>query len=169
MSNKVLIDVVNLESGLRGYLLVGDKLFLEHYNGSAAAIHSNLDVLAALTKDNQEQQGRIGELKRGATERLASTNKIIEFFDRGLLKKEDINDILYKSNTQSNKLRGILANINLEEEKLLDQRRTEAEKSNRNTTWLYFLPIAIILLIVTLFVISLVYRQTELKLADELT
>src|ERR1700722_14237039 len=77
-SDVVLLDVLNTESGLRGYILTGNKSFLEPYYSAITTRNKDLAALTELTKDNSDQQIRIGLLKKASDERLVSTKKIIE-------------------------------------------------------------------------------------------
>ena len=58
-SNEVLLDVLNIETGFRGYLLSGKNVFLEPYNRSKNKVNANLDTLDILAKDNPNQQKNI--------------------------------------------------------------------------------------------------------------
>ncbi len=54
--------MVDQETGMRGYLIAGDKKFLEPQIAGAAAFKENLQAVQALTADNPAQQARLKEL-----------------------------------------------------------------------------------------------------------
>ena len=58
----VLTTLTDAETGQRGYLLTGDDPYLEPYRNAKDRIDHLLADLKELTKDNQDQQGRLEEL-----------------------------------------------------------------------------------------------------------
>ncbi len=64
-SNELITSVVNKETGIRGFLVSGDKKFLEPYEEGIKRFNASLSNLLSLTSDNA-QQGvrlkRIGEI-----------------------------------------------------------------------------------------------------------
>lgn len=61
---EITLSVIkDAETGQRGYLLTGDKSYLEPYNQATAEIDRYIKQLQELTRDNANQQGRIAILK----------------------------------------------------------------------------------------------------------
>src|SRR5258707_1114894 len=54
----VLVDLLNAETGQRGFLLTADEKYLEHYIKAQASLISEIDDLRKLTADNPVQQDR---------------------------------------------------------------------------------------------------------------
>lgn len=52
-------QIVEMETGLRGYYLTGDQLFLDSYNDAKSRVPEQLQSLERLTSDNPEQLGRL--------------------------------------------------------------------------------------------------------------
>ncbi len=138
MSDNVLLDILNIESGFRGYLLTRNELFLEHYFSSVTSIAGNLAAMDKLTKGNPEQQLRINAVAKTSSDRLTYLNKIIEFTRQEKLKEKDISDILYSGKILTDKVRNIITIINLEESKLLKQQNIDNDKNNGKVRLLYF-------------------------------
>lgn len=63
-SNEVLLDVLNIETGFRGYLLSGKREFLLPYEQSKTNVNANLDTLELLINDNPSQQINLILLKK---------------------------------------------------------------------------------------------------------
>ena len=63
-TDEVLIDALNIETGFRGYLLSKNQIFLASFYDAETKIHTDLNLLKSLTKDNKSQQIRIDELKK---------------------------------------------------------------------------------------------------------
>jgi PAS domain S-box-containing protein len=61
-------SVIDLETGVRGYLLTGERLFLQPYGHARASLGTELAHLAALTKDEPTQHLRV----RAITSAVAS-------------------------------------------------------------------------------------------------
>ncbi len=145
-SDHVLMDILNIETGSRGYLLTGDVLFLEPYNNAETIIKSNIEELLILTKDNLNQQSRIDSLKIMVENRLVFTKNSIEVRKRnGLNETEKIVEY-EKGKILTDKIRIILANVNSEELSLLKLRKQALEKDTQNFTFMF---IALFIIIVT--------------------
>lgn len=55
--------LVDRETGLRGFLLTGDPVFLEPYEAAGTRLPGEVDRLESLVVDGQEQQARVAELR----------------------------------------------------------------------------------------------------------
>jgi PAS domain S-box-containing protein len=52
-------QIVEMDTGLRGYYLTGDQVFLDSYNDAKSKVPDQLDSLQKLTSDNPAQQARL--------------------------------------------------------------------------------------------------------------
>jgi PAS domain S-box-containing protein len=68
------------ESGQRGYLLTGERVYLEPYEQALARIPGRFEQLRQLTIDNPPQTAHVLKLEQLATERLAVLRQGIERF-----------------------------------------------------------------------------------------
>ncbi|MBW8829171.1 MAG: CHASE3 domain-containing protein [Burkholderiales bacterium] len=59
----MLLNMVNIETGLRGFVASGDEKFLEPLKEGQAAFKDRFDSAKALTSDNAAQQARLGKLQ----------------------------------------------------------------------------------------------------------
>ena len=57
----LLANAVDMETGMRGYLLAGDEAFLEPYNNGKAAFFEGLQALQKTVNDNPAQVARLQE------------------------------------------------------------------------------------------------------------
>ncbi|WP_376962312.1 CHASE3 domain-containing protein [Azospirillum sp. A26] len=62
--NRLLGDVVNQETGVRGYLIAGDDKFLEPYRAGQRSYVDSFAKAKQLTADNPAQQARLTEIDR---------------------------------------------------------------------------------------------------------
>jgi signal transduction histidine kinase len=56
-------SLIDMETGLRGYLLTGNKTFLEPYNSAAELLPSQFQLLKDYMKENPEQLKRVKEIE----------------------------------------------------------------------------------------------------------
>jgi PAS domain S-box-containing protein len=62
-ARQVMRNIVEMETGLRGYYLTDDQSFLGPYNDARAKVTEQLDSLQQLTADNPSQQQRLKEIR----------------------------------------------------------------------------------------------------------
>src|SRR5271166_6330194 len=61
-SRQLMRYMIDMETGLRGYHLTGDKTFLEAYEAGKARVPDQTALLLRLTAENPDQQRRINEI-----------------------------------------------------------------------------------------------------------
>ena len=66
----VLTDLIDAETGTRGFLLTGDPAYLSPYERGASAVRVDLTELASLTQGNLDQAARVQRLQYLTTDRL---------------------------------------------------------------------------------------------------
>ena len=159
-SDEVLLDVLNIESGFRGYLLSGNKIFLEPYNKYKILTSSNLDELEALAKENPNQQSRIALLKNTVAQRLAFTERYVTATHPTLLNDAEKIAIIEEGKFLTDKIRDAIASINNEEFSLLTIRKIENEKINQFSGLLFFL-LLVFLVAIFVLVILIIKNQKE--------
>ena len=74
---KVQSLVSDAETGQRGYLITGDKLFLRPYTEAMNDLDGELATLRKLISDNPEQQEGRRELEASVTKRLAQLRQVL--------------------------------------------------------------------------------------------
>ena len=74
----LLSTVRDAETGQRGFLLTDNEHYLEPYNAALLTATSQLDELSQLTRDNPQQQDRIGPLKLHIEAKLAELKQTID-------------------------------------------------------------------------------------------
>ena len=73
----LLSDVLDLQAGVRGYLLTGDSVFLKPSISALEKLPVKLDLLEDLLSDNQEQGSRIRELRKLVLRRIDFSKKLL--------------------------------------------------------------------------------------------
>ena len=74
----LLLSMVNMETGARGFIVAGDDNFLAPWKAGNAEFGKSWDELKALTSDNAEQQKRLDDMKARHDEFTAVGNQFIE-------------------------------------------------------------------------------------------
>jgi len=74
----LLIDLLDAETGERGFVITGDLEYLQPYNEAQERINRDLGELEKLTADNPEQQKRLNRLKPLVAERAATFRNVVE-------------------------------------------------------------------------------------------
>lgn len=67
-NDDMLTSMVNMETGVRGYVAAGDDRFLEPYKAGLRQFAKSFDVVRSLTSDNAAQQPPSRDAARHASE-----------------------------------------------------------------------------------------------------
>ena len=169
-SNVVLLDMLNIETGLRGYLISGNKEFLHPYYDGIKNINSNLDELIKFTFENPNQRPRVYALKVEVGKRLAFSTRVISEMElKGFSETEKIKTI-DEGKIYTVKIRSIIAAINAEEFSLLKQRRLEsARSSDYSQLILLMLLVFIAFIFILVFIIIKNQRLRNIELENHTT
>ena len=130
--------VKDAETGQRGYLLTGDKRYLEPYEVAIAQIDARLQQLRALTADNPTQQRRYELLEREIDARLAIIKKTIALRQTKGFQPAVQVVLSGEGRRRMDNIRQIVAQME-EEEKSLLASRTENYEANAQATKQIFL------------------------------
>ena len=168
-NNKILVDIINIETGVNGFLLTNDDTFLTTYYESNKIMNQNLESLLTLTEDNPNQKIRVLQLKKSISERIEICKLLIENKRNKDDKKVELATILKGKNVM-NAIRQNINTINLEELSLLKQQKSDnAISSELSKILLYAL---LFLLLVLVFFINYLFknhkkRNSELELFNK--
>ena len=138
-SNDVLMNLINMETGARGYVLTGNESFLEPFNQGKTSYEQYYNKLKKLTADNFEQQQRLINVEKEyeswlewqKTKVIAGRQKV----SLGESKLEDIIAVIQigEGKAMMDNLRSILGDINKEEERLLQNKNIDLIKMEKET------------------------------------
>jgi PAS domain S-box-containing protein len=167
-SDNVLVDVLKMETGVRGYLLTGEEAFLTPYYNGLTTMSNDIKALAELTKQDKSQQSRMTSLKEVSDERIVVMKEIIEAKKQNRLSKIETDISLKQGKVLNDKIRSIMSLINWEESRSLKQRKIESVEGNRNSELLFFLLIIFILAIFILVTIVIKNQKAKDDIAVEL-
>ena len=76
-------DMLDAETGLRGYLLTGDEKYLAPYNDAVADIHQSLEQIRRQLQDSSEKMDLFMPLSRSISRKTAEMNLSLKLFREG--------------------------------------------------------------------------------------
>lgn len=144
------------ETGQRGYLLTGKERYLEPYQSAIARVNQQLDDLRQLSADRPRQQQRIRDLEIAIATKLAELQQTIN-----LRRSRGLEAALRVVQTDRGKslmdgIRRQVADMEAEENQLLQQRSQESQASANYTLFTFSLATGLNLLL-----LGLVYYLIE--------
>ena len=164
-SNEVLIDVLNIETGFRGYLLSGNKVYLAPYVLSKSKVNANLDTLELLIKDNPNQEINLTLLKKKVADRLRFTEKYLAAKTPSLLTNSEKNGIIEEGKIITDKIRDAKSSVTNEELRLLKSRKIENENDYHSSELIFFL---LLVFLVTIFILAYLIIKSQKEKNKEL-
>jgi signal transduction histidine kinase/CheY-like chemotaxis protein/CHASE3 domain sensor protein len=146
-SESVISTLKDAETGQRGYLLTGNKIFLEPYNGASDTALATLNKIALATVDNPSQQKNIQELKTILMQRMDIIKSTIEIKSLG---GQVDPTVLFQGKTYMDQARAVVKRMVAEERRILDERTIELNKLTSYTPILILIA-AVLAILITLF------------------
>ena len=167
--------MIDMETGLRGFLIAGDEVFLEPYDAGQAAFLATLTNARKHVSDNSGQLKRLDQIETLKSNWItdhtkpaialrkrvgdggsssASMNDVADFIGLGLGKKS------------MDGLRKVIADFIGEEQELITLREAEASSVSDMTTWISILG-ALISVIGSVIIVLLITRNISNQLGTE--
>jgi signal transduction histidine kinase len=72
----IYIDIINIESGGRGYILSGQEIYLQPYHDAVSEAEDHLNSVRELTVDNAEQLKNVETLRKQINEKIAYISEL---------------------------------------------------------------------------------------------
>jgi methyl-accepting chemotaxis protein len=125
----LLSDLLDVETGTRGYMITGTDSFLEPYKSGTEAVKTHLDELQQLASDNPTQQDRLAALQKLIATELDYSARAVA------LRQSDGLDAAAKfvatgaGKAEMDQIRALVAAADREETTLLDARVASAHSS----------------------------------------
>jgi methyl-accepting chemotaxis protein len=76
--HRVALDLVNAETGQRGYLLTADEQYLRPYRDARVALNTDLQELGQAVASEPEQQARVAQLRPLVNDKFAELGETID-------------------------------------------------------------------------------------------
>jgi len=158
-SDEILVDVLNIETGARGYALMGQEDFLDPYHEGLLEINKDLDDLKQITNDNSSQQIRFDSLSKTILQRIILSKELITLKRHEQLQNNLHTNILEKGKVLSDSIRHLIIAINTEELALLKVKKRDINNSNENSLVLFVL--CFVLIIFTFILIAIIIENQK--------
>jgi signal transduction histidine kinase len=138
VTQSLLSDLQNAETGERGFIITGDTAYLEPYTKGSAALHADSAQLRALTHASPTQQLRLDTLSVLIGRRMATLNEAIA--TRRTLGVDSASRVVVNGRGRElmNAVRLRLANINATEQALLEEHRATQTRHEKIVTLIIF-------------------------------
>jgi methyl-accepting chemotaxis protein len=166
-ANEILAAAVNMETGMRGYLLAGQEEFLAPYTQGEKEFSTLVNALKTTVNDNPVQvatlteiQETIGDWQKNVTEPTIDLRRKIG--DAKTM--DDMSDLIGKAEGKQyfDKFRNIMADFSAEEQHLMGVRKDATQSTVDNTFTSIFIAIVVSLIAsigIALFVSRGVLKQ----------
>ncbi len=128
----VLTDLVDAETGGRGFLLTGEAGYLTPYENARKTLPTHLSELRRLTRDNSRQQKRLDRLEPVARAKMTWMERIVAERRAGRASSASEARALVLSGEGKRRMdqaRRLVAEAEDEEQRLLDQRAARAARA----------------------------------------
>jgi PAS domain S-box-containing protein len=128
LTAEVLLDLVDAETGERGFLITGKDGFLQPYDDALTRLDERLARLKQETEDNERQQVRIQQLRGMIASELALLKQGID------IRRKSADEARAftaggKGKKQMDAIRVLVAQMKLEENRLLEDRERRSKRA----------------------------------------
>ncbi|QCI99962.1 CHASE3 domain-containing protein [Agrobacterium larrymoorei] len=123
----VLIALDDAETGQRGYLVSGDRRYLDPYNKALDRLHTLLGNLSNRVSDNSAQTARVTALQGLVDRKLNELSHSISLHDEKSAEAARANEIDYMAVGTMDRIRDVIGQITVSERDLLQSRQAEVE------------------------------------------
>lgn len=161
--------VSEARTATRGYVITGQEVFLEPYQGATSGVRTHFDRVKSLTTDNDRQQLRAAILKNALTAELNTLQGDIDVrsqqgFDAA--RQRVATELVLK---QMKEVGSVISEMKQEEEDLLKRRTLDFQASTRKTTLTFSCVILFEFLLLGLVYYLLRRDMAERKRTEEAT
>jgi PAS domain S-box-containing protein len=127
---------VDAETSVRGYVITGDASFLHSYHGFDSAWRERFSHVRALTADNPAQQALLAKLDGLGHERALLLQRLRSEHDAGRSVAE-LAATMLEGKLAMDAIRGLMAELQREEQRLDTIRQEELQHRRATTVWLF--------------------------------
>lgn len=154
--DQVLGDVVDAETGTRGYLLTGQAEFLSPYVEGAWHVRTDIDELARLVQYDASQAERMRQLEPLIQERLELLGDMQLLAPIREETRDELRALLGSGKQTMEDVRSVLQAMKDEELRLLTERRASLEDATRTASLaqLTILPAGLVVSLILIAVLS---------------
>ncbi|HXC61666.1 MAG TPA: CHASE3 domain-containing protein, partial [Nitrospiria bacterium] len=156
-----LISLTDAETAQQGYIRTGGEQQMEMYNAAIQVIHERLNRLRTLTLDDRKQQQRLNAIEPLVTQKLAVLNDSIQLWKDKPSDAESQAFLNSQGRTLMEDIRGIIAELKIEENELLKQRREDSKTKTQEAILILFMGN-----ILSIALLALVFYRLNREIAE---
>ena len=163
-ADMLLKNVIDMETGVRGYAITGDKEYLEPFSTGQVEVKNNLSKLTELTADSEEQQNRLKSLNLSINSWIVREGealvKIRDKVNAGEVTEDRINYFMMtkQGKKSMDDIRATLSELIQAEKDNLEVRLVDMNDAQSKVVYVIFIG-AIIAAIVCVITISIVVKS----------
>lgn len=164
--NRLLLQLVEMENGLHGFVVTGDPDFLKSLQASIAKANEEFRSVSLLTKDNPQQQANCDSLESLVKQSVALVQTRLDLRKNGNV--DAIRDATATSRSQAvmQQLRGNIGRMDALEQTLLEQRSQIAQREAFNARLITIVGTGLSF-VVFIAMFLLVFRENSLRRNSE--
>jgi CheY-like chemotaxis protein/signal transduction histidine kinase/CHASE3 domain sensor protein len=172
-SNSLLLQLVNAETGMRGYGATAKKVFLESYNAAFPIINTNLNDLRELAADNPVQVKRVELLSALVNIQLNIMKNNVETRDMHGLDYMVQRNMFVNGKKNMDQIRVLTTQVIDTENNLLAVRKASSKQASTNAM-IFIIAGSLIFLCIILFLFNYIQKsfaeqkkiEEEIKIAN---
>ena len=135
----VLIGLDDAETGQRGYLLSGDRRYLDPYEKAQERLVRLRRDLASKVSDNEAQVGRVSRLDNLIDAKLSELQASIRLHDEDGFDAARAREVAMMQQATMDAIRQVIGAITESEKALLASRRSEVDRDEKRIRWVAIL------------------------------
>ena len=160
LTREIETQVLNAETGIRGYILSGDRQYLAPYTKNVEKILPSIQQLKNLVADNPEQHERIDSLEFYAHGKVDEMRIVLQTNDLQGQAAAAVRVMKGTGQYYKNQILRVSTKIIEVEHKLLLKRKKAIESSSKQSEWIVLVSAAIIFCLI-LFLFSYIKRTFD--------
>lgn len=164
----LLSTLRDAERARRGYIITGKEIYLKSYNTDLQAIRPKFNEVRRLTFNNPRQQQRLDKIEPLIAERVALLKKSVELYQQNQSDRDTQIALTDKVLMLHDKIWQVIAQMETEEQLLLQSRAAESEASFRDTMLINITGWCLSFILL-LLVYTLLHRQIDKRQQTEET
>jgi diguanylate cyclase (GGDEF)-like protein/PAS domain S-box-containing protein len=159
----VLSGMRELESGGRGYVVTGDPTFLEGRAAVAHKLEGRIEELRTLVRDNPHQLERVGRLEQQVRQKRGFIDENVRLRQTGQRATVEQRMSSLRGKQLMDEIRQSVSELELEENRLLQQRSNDAQRTQRETIAAIGAGAVVMLVLLALSFLALVRDAREVR------
>lgn len=145
--NQVLSDLLNAETGQRGFLITKKQTFLQPYYGASDKVKNSIDAIKELVENDAQQQKNADSLWQLANRRFELLSTVLKENQAGVTSIDSLVNFLDKGKVIMDNIRSLMAQMFQIEDDLISRRKLQQEHTAFITP-LYSLLFSLIALVI---------------------